>query len=331
MIIDLARFIREEKPFWTELEKMLNQLETPGFIMTLDQIKRFHYLYQRASADLGKISTFCSEQKIRQYLESLVGTAYSEIHETREKPGAIEPLKWFFKTFPQTFRYYINAWLVCVGIFLGGCCFGSVVICFEPSSKDILLPFHHLTGDPSERVAKEEQSGADHLKGTKASFSSWLMTHNIKVSIFSMALGMTWGIGTVMLIFINGTMLGAVSADYILAGHTKFLAGWLLPHGAVEIPAFLLASQTGLILASAMIGWGTTSVPFTARLRLISKDLVTLIFGVSILLIWAGIVEAFFSQYHEPIIPYELKILVGLVELVVLVLFFWKSGMKRLS
>ena len=65
-----------------------------------------------------------------------------------------------------------------------------------------------------------------------------------------------------------------------------------------------------------------------ARLRKIGGDLVTLITGVAVMLIWAGIVEAFFSQYHEPVIPYEAKIGFGALELILLVLFLTRSGRK---
>jgi uncharacterized membrane protein SpoIIM required for sporulation len=142
-----------------------------------------------------------------------------------------------------------------------------------------------------------------------------------------MALGMTWGVGTVLLLFYNGVILGAVALDYVRAGQTKFLLGWLLPHGAVEIPAILIAGQAGLVLALALIGWGTRA-PVRERLREVSRDLTTLIFGVGLLLIWAGFVEAFLSQYHEPVVPYVAKIAFGLVELVLLFLFLAKSGTR---
>jgi len=77
-----------------------------------------------------------------------------------------------------------------------------------------------------------------------------------------------------------------------------------------------------------MIGWGRR-VPLGLRLREVSGDLVTLIFGVGCLLVWAGFVEAFLSQYHEPVIPYELKIGFGLVELILLALFLGRSGRDR--
>jgi uncharacterized membrane protein SpoIIM required for sporulation len=101
-----------------------------------------------------------------------------------------------------------------------------------------------------------------------------------------------------------------------------------LPHGAAEIPAILIAGQAGLMLALALIGWGKR-IPLRARLREISQDLVTLIFGVGLLLVWAGFVEAFLSQYHEPIVPYLAKIAFGLVELILLFLFLGRSGLKK--
>jgi hypothetical protein len=56
--------------------------------------------------------------------------------------------------------------------------------------------------------------------------------------------------------------------------------------------------------------------------------LVTLIFGIAVMLTWAGIIEAFFSQYHEPVLPYELKIGFGVLELILLVLFLARSGRR---
>jgi uncharacterized membrane protein SpoIIM required for sporulation len=312
VIIDLQKFLETERPCWTELEKILRKLEEePNWQMDLAQLKHFHYLYERASADLGKIVTFASEPETRHYLESLVARAYGEIHESREKAARLNLLQWFFQTFPQTFRRHVRAfWLA---------------IAFDPDSKSVLMPFSHLQGSPAERVAREEQAAHDPLAGERGGFSAMLMTHNTQVSIFAMALGATWGVGTILLLFYNGVILGAVAVDYILAGQSRFLAGWLLPHGSFEIPAILIAGQGGLILGGALIGWGR-SASLKSRLRAVAPDLVTLIFGVMVLLIWAGFVESFLSQYHEPVIPYSFKIIFGLVELALLSLLLGKSG-----
>ena len=328
MIIDLPKFIHVERPFWNELERLLQKLEDePNQPLPLNQAQRFHYLFERVAADLARLNTFANEPETRRYLESLVARAYGEIHETREKPHRFEPLRWFTTTFPQTFRRHINAFWLAVAITLAGCAFGGLATVFDPQSRHVTMPFGHDQITPSERVAREEHAQHDRLAGEKATFSTYLMTHNTKVSIFTMALGMTWGIGTIIMLFYNGVILGAICMDYIADGQLKFLAGWLLPHGSFEIPAILIAGQAGLLLGWALIGRGTRK-PLAERLREISHDLVTLIGGVGVLLVWAGFIESCLSQYHEPVIPYAAKIAFGLVELTLLTLFLWRSGRK---
>jgi uncharacterized membrane protein SpoIIM required for sporulation len=329
MIIDLQRFIAGERASWLELEQMLERLEAaPDLKLPLEQVRRFHHLFERTAADLAKIATFSSEPEMRRYLENLVARAYGEIHETREKQRRIFPLRWVFQTLPQTFRRHLRAFHLSAAITLAGCAFGGLAIAFDPESKPVLMPFEHLQENPAQRVAEEEKATKDRLAGYKTAFSAQLMTHNTQIAIFTLALGMTWGIGTILMLFYNGVILGAVAVDYIRAGQTKFLLGWLLPHGVVEIPAILIAGQAGLVLALALIGRGKRR-PLRTRLREISGDLVTLIFGVGLLLVWAGFVEAFLSQYHEPIIPYETKIAFGLVELFLLFLFLTQAGKDR--
>jgi hypothetical protein len=63
-------------------------------------------------------------------------------------------------------------------------------------------------------------------------------------------------------------------------------------------------------------------------LRAVSRDLATLIFGVGLLLMWAGIIESFLSQYHEPVIPYSAKIAFGCIELALLIAFLTRCGRK---
>lgn len=333
MIIDLQKFMAEEGTSWSELEVMLNRLESDAaHKMDVAQIKHFHYLYQRTAADLAKVMTLSAETNVRRYLETLVARAYSEVHEIRTKASRFAPGHWFFRTFPQTFRRHVQAFGIAVAATLLGFLFGGFAIGFDPEAKDVLMPFPHLNLRPSERVAQEErraQEGAqDRLSGAKTSFSAYLMTHNTRVSIFTFAMGITWGLGTLILLFYNGVILGAVALDYVLDGQTRFLLGWLLPHGAIEIPAILLAGQAGFILAGALIGWGQR-ISVKMRLQQILGDLVTLLGGLAIMLIWAGFVEAFLSQYHEPIIPYGVKIGFGVLELIALTVFLGFSGRQQ--
>jgi uncharacterized membrane protein SpoIIM required for sporulation len=327
MIIDLKKFIAREQPYWHELADLLKARDDdPHRLLDLATIKRLHYLYQRASADLGKIGTFAAEPGVRAYLESLVGRAYAAIHSSRKKAVRIAPFRWAGYTLPRTFRRRWKAFGMSIAVMLIGCLFGASALVLDPEAKAVLMPFSHLQGDPSERVAREERPAEeDRLEGVKGRFSAFLMTHNTRISVLVAALGMTWGIGTIVLLFSNGVMLGAVAADYIRAGEGLFLSGWLLPHGVIEIPAIVIAGQAGLLLASALID-RSTGLTLGRRMAAVSGDVVTLVGGVALMLVWAGIVEAFFSQYHAPALPYAVKILFGLVELAALCAYLGWAG-----
>jgi uncharacterized membrane protein SpoIIM required for sporulation len=324
MIIDLRRFVTAERAYWDELQDVLEKLESePERRLALADIQRLHYLYERCSADLARLDTFATEPGLRAMLESLVGRAYSEIHETR----APLRIRWrsLIVAFPRAFRRHPGAFRLSLGVTLLGCAFGWFAIRTDPASKAVLMPLGGLMGSPAERVRQEESATADRLRGKKATFSAELMTHNIQVTMLTLAAGVTWGAGTLVLLFYNGVILGAVAADYTAAGQTVFLAGWLLPHGSIEIPAILLGGQCGFILAGAMIGWGGQTTR-ADRLRAVATDLFTIAAGAAALLVWAGILEAFVSQYHQPVIPYALKISAGVCELAALGLFLGWAG-----
>jgi uncharacterized membrane protein SpoIIM required for sporulation len=320
MILDLPRFLAAQQPVWQELEQILQRLDDdPAAVQSVEEVKHFYRLYQRAAADLAKLQTFATEPKLCQYLESVVARAYAEIQEARRhEHRRFQPWNWFFYEFPAAFQRHFRAFCLALALTMAGSLFGGGAVLIDPHAKEAVLPFHHLLGDPSQRVAEEETMKNDHLDGAKATFSSSLMVNNIRVSITALALGITYGIGTVILLFYNGVILGAVVVDYLVAGQGTFLTGWLLPHGSVEIPAILIAGQGGLMLAGALVG-KKKRIPLAARFREIAPDLVTLIGGVAILLVWAGIIEAFISQYHQPVLPYSVKITFGTIQLILLV------------
>jgi uncharacterized membrane protein SpoIIM required for sporulation len=324
MIIDLPRFVRTEQAYWDELQTLLHTIETePESNLPLSSLQRLHYLYERCSADLARLNTFSTEPRLQAYLESLVSRVYTEIHETRA------PLRIRWKSlvlaFPRAFRRHVGAFQLSLGITLLGCIFGWFVMRQDPQSKAVLMPFSQLMVSPAERVAKEESATVDRLKGAKATFSAELMSNNIRATLLAMAAGITWGAGTVALLFSNGVSLGAVAADYVGGGQSTFLAAWLLPHGSIEIPAILLGGQAGFILAGALIGWGSHRSR-SERFRLIGADLFAIVAGAAAMLVWAGIVEAFVSQYHRPVIPYGLKIGFGICELIALIAFLSWAG-----
>lgn len=326
MILDLDRYVAAARPVWQELEKALEHLEQdPDPDWTVEQTEQFYRLYQMTSAHLAEVRHLTAERELRDYLEHLVARSYARIYVRRSEERRLRWWQWFTAAFPAAVRRHARALAMSVGIFLIGSLFGAVILRIDPTAKAALLPFGHGQTTPSERVKREMAERGRRISEARGRFSAQLMTHNTQVAFFTLGLGMTFGLGTLVLLFYNGVILGAVALDYVADGQAVFLLGWLLPHGSVEIPAILLAGQAGLVLGHALIGWGNR-LPRRLRLRAVLPDLVTMAGGVAVLLVWAGIIESFFSQYHEPVVPYALKIGFGVVEMAALGLFLARGG-----
>lgn len=329
MILDLDRFVSDGQPRWRELERLLDRVELQrgrrleGF--ALAELERFFELQQRAAADLARLATFAVAPDVRGYLEALVARAYAETHDRHHRVAARFAPAALATALPRAFRRHLRAFAVAVAATLLGAVFGAGAVALDPRAKEVLMPFPHLLLDPAERVAIEESADEDRLNGAKATFSATLMTHNTRVATLALALGMTLGVGTLIVLFANGVLLGAVVLDYVAAGEGAFLAGWLLPHGSIEIPALLVAGQAGLVLGACLVGRDDPA-PLRERLRRRRGDLVTLVVGVAALLVWAGIVESFVSQVHAPRLPYAVKIAFGVVELAALALYLAYAG-----
>jgi uncharacterized membrane protein SpoIIM required for sporulation len=329
MIVNLEHFIATERPRWERLDTMLRKLaDDPWRQMALDEARELEGLYQRACADLARMRTYAADPGARTYLEGLVARGYAEIHGERAARARLRPWAWLARGFPQAFRRRIGAFWFALALMVAGSGFGAAALAFDPEAKEVIMPFSHLRGDPAERVADEERrarEGDDRGEGAKATFAGSLMVHNTQVTLTAMALGLTWGAGTLVIMFYNGVILGAVALDYVMAGQSVFLAGWLLPHGSVEIPAMLLGGQAGFVLAGALAGRRERR-PLSARLRAVTPDVATLCGGAALLLIWAGVIESFLSQHHEPAVPYVAKIAFGAAQLAALVWWLTRSG-----
>jgi uncharacterized membrane protein SpoIIM required for sporulation len=332
MILNVKKFAEQERIYWDELETLLNKLEKRSMSLTIIELKRLYYLYDRVSGALVKLSTFSGELQLRTYLESLVSRAYCYIH-TEKRHFSLRQFNYakFTKAFPIVFRRNIIAFYISFAIAIGGALFGGLAIALDNQAKAAIIPaqFSHLNQSPTERVKREEQGkNSKNISQHHSTFAAHLMANNIKVSIACLALGITFGIGSMLMIFYNGLLLGAICTEYCLGGQTIFMLGWLMPHGVIEIPAFIFAGQAGVILGNCLL---KPSASRKKALREKTYDLTIMICGIALLLVWAGIIESFMSQYHEPIIPYWFKIAFGTVEFIGLCWFIFFYGKNKVT
>jgi uncharacterized membrane protein SpoIIM required for sporulation len=326
VILNLERFRAQAQPRWNSLESLLAVLESrPERGLELAEAEQLQQLYAQASADLNRVTHGALAPELRQYLERLVARAYAELYYTPPTRFQMwQPRRWLriFTAFPESFRRQSRYFLMAVLVTVLGCTLGGLAVRYDPASVDVLLPAGYLR-NPGERVHEEEQGQARHSNSAQieAEFSAQLIRHNIQVALLAAALGVTFGIGTALLLFENGVLLGAVAVRYTQQGFGLFMSAWLLPHGVFEIPSILIAGQAGFYLARLLLHRREDR-----NVRDSMREWLILVAGLAMMLVWAGIMEAFFSQHHAPVLPYGFKVGVALAELVLLTLYLSLIG-----
>ena len=331
MILDLERFQIQAKPRWNSLESLLALLEgRPDHKLNPAEAEQLQELYTRTAADLNRVTHGALAPELRQYLERLVARAYAELYYVPPTPSSLwQWRRWLriFTAFPETFRRQSRYFALAVLITTLGCAMGGLAVRYDPASVDLLLPADYLR-DPGKRVQAEEKGERRHVTSVQieAAFSAKLIKHNIEVSLLAAALGVTFGIGTALLLFENGVLLGAVAVRYAQQGFGLFAAAWLLPHGAFEIPSILIAGQAGFYLARLLLRRREDR-----DMRQSIGEWLVLVAGLALMLSWAGIMEAFFSQHHEPELPYAFKVAIGGAELVLLTVYLLAIGRRKLD
>lgn len=123
--------------------------------------------------------------------------------------------------------------------------------------------------------------------------ASSIMTNNILVSIKAFVYGITLGVGTIYILFFNGALLGALTAlVYLYSDPVKYWS-LILPHGVIELTAIFIAGAAGLMIGRSLL------IPKEhSRLHSLvkgSKSALSMIWGIILMLIVAGIIEGFFT------------------------------------
>jgi len=297
-------FPTEQERSWQDLEALLKDLDQQGLAnLNADDIRELQRLYRRASAELLLARGAGSRSELTEYLEALVARAYTTLH-------APKPIDWragqrFFTThWPRTVRrehpYLLAAAsTIALGFLL------SWLLCHANSDAfDHLMPAEVIASYGEQPEDYRTERFGDLADEDAALFSAYLVTNNIRVSLKAFAYGLTAGIGTCVVLFFNGAMLGAIAANF--GGWEMSVPFWalILPHGIIELFSIALCGGGGYILADALLRPGRRSRLDSLRAR--ARDAVALAAMAIPLLGVAALIEGFVTPLAEMSDPQKL-------------------------
>lgn len=325
--MNIESFITERRPVWQHLDNVLHRAEAAGDALSRDELHELVELYRRTCSDLNRVQSNTANPEILGYLNQLTGRAYRFVYRAAHETPVWATFKHLIATeIPATFRRERLAVAAAASAMILGVLFGAAAVLINPANGRRLVPPMFFTERPRDRVDRIEK-GNERIDNVEKAlfFSASLYTHNIKVSMLAFSLGALTIIGTILLLFYNGMILGAIATMYILDDVPLFFFAWVGPHGALELPAIIFGAAAGLVAGRAFLMPGNLSR--AASLRRVLPSVWRMIIGTALTLVCAGIIEGSFSQFSSRVFPYPVKIAVAILLFAGLMTYLFLRGL----
>ena len=323
MAIDERAFINGKRGTWERLSIIVERTKNGGLKhLTKEELPALGSLYRRAAADLAYARAQGANPNLVLYLNELVGNAHGVIY--AEESGGWGRVGGFFAYgLPDVLRRRMPFVLAAVLLNVIGALLAYTMVHRDPAQLALYFP-----GELMDAVDFWKKGGADHQQSTLGGgiqFSSMLMTHNTQVGITAFATGITL-ILPIILMFQNGTMIGALDAVVQPTGHLTSMWAGLLPHGVCELSATFICGGAGLCIGWALLAPGA----YSRKDALITngRDACKMMVGTLPLWITAGILEGNVSHSS---LPHWAKFGLAGVQFVALVSYIYGSRRKVAS
>ncbi len=245
----LSSFRAEREGDWRRLEAMLKRIEgrSPRALSD-DELLELPLLYRSTLSSLSVARATILDRALIDYLEALSLRAYLAIYGASGGFGK-RLARFFARDWPDAVRSLWRETLVALAILVAGTAAGYLLVQGNPEWFGAIVGEGMAQGrgpyasaDTLKAILYKNGENQDGLKF----FATYLFTHNSQVALACFALGFAFGVPTLMLLFYNGAMLGAMLQIYAAKGLGVPMAGWLSIHGTTELFAIVLAAAAGL-------------------------------------------------------------------------------------
>jgi uncharacterized membrane protein SpoIIM required for sporulation len=301
-----ARWIEKRKPGWDRLESLVDACARRGVgQLPHAELRELASLYRQTAADLSVARDDRSSAALARYLNTLLGRAHNLIYSGDAPARGV--LHFYTRVYPAVFRQTLPYTLAAVALFLLGAIAGLAIAWADPAFERVLL------GGPMMDTIERGQMWTHSIVAIKPLASSAIMTNNLSVSFSAFAGGLTAGLGTAYLMVFNGLLIAVISLACARADMSVSLWSFVAPHGALELPAIVIAGGAGLLMARGLLSPG-----YLTRRESLTQSAATaikLLLGVIPMLIVAGVIEGFVSPAD---IPATVKFAIGASMLVLL-------------
>jgi len=293
-----ARSFRAEREGdWLRLEAMLKRIENRSpRALSDDDLLDFPLLYRATLSSLSVARATVLDRALIDYLEALSLRAYLAMYGVS---GGFGPrvARFFLADWPAAIRALWRETLIALAILTAGAVAGYLLVRGNPDWFMAIVGEDMAGGRgpyASAATLRDVLYSTDHKVSELQLFATFLFTHNAQVSLACFALGFAFGVPTLMLLFYNGAVLGAMLQIHVAKGLGGPLIGWLSIHGTTELFAIVLSAAAGLHIGTRIAFPGARSRLAAAAAS--GRTAGIAMIGVVVMLLVAGLLEGIGRQ-----------------------------------
>jgi uncharacterized membrane protein SpoIIM required for sporulation/uncharacterized RDD family membrane protein YckC len=312
---------------WNAFAALLHAAQAGGLKRLPEhEVRQFVEGYRDAANDLARLQTASRGRQDAEvfFLSRLVAAAHNLLYR-----GTSLTLGRALQTLavqgPREVRRSWRPILIAAVAFFGPATIAHLAVVRDPAVAETFLPPGML--DRAEEGVERARRGTGYIPDPelfRPVMASTIIANNVQVTFAAFALGLTGGIGTLLLLLMNGVSIGGVMGLYASKGIATLLLRFVAPHGVLELTAICIAGGAGLLLAAALLLPGER----TRRRALVEngRRAIHLIGVSSVLLVVAGTLEGFVS----PIPSWTLGAKLGVsAATAVLLILYMSAGRAR--
>jgi uncharacterized membrane protein SpoIIM required for sporulation/uncharacterized RDD family membrane protein YckC len=289
-------------------------------------VREFVEEYRALTSDLARLTTAAKDGGGAElfYLGRLVAGAHNLIYRERRQTF-LEILRFIAIDVPTEVRRSAVPILLAAAFLFVPAAISYIAVVRDPAVAPTFIPTGML--DRAEQGVERARTRKGYIPDPEVFrpvMASQIIANNVQVTFAAFALGITAGLGTLLLLMLNGISLGGVFGLYQSKGIISLLLAFVAPHGVLELSAICIAGGAGLLIASGLLLPG--EMTRRAALAANSRRAMRLIAASSLLLVFAGSLEGMVSPI--PTWPLWLKLLVSATTLLALISYL-RGGIPR--
>lgn len=279
-------FIEQNKEKWNRFEQLYESKSNDP--------EELSDLYMDITDDLSYAQTFYKRRTVRVYLNQLGQKVYTGVHKQKG-----ESFKKFFTVWKtslplEIYRSRKNLLFALIA-FLIYAIIGVVTTYIDPEFPRTVMGDGYV--DMTLMNIKNGNPLAVYESNRQLDMFIGITSNNMKVAFLTFFVGFFFTIGTHIIMFSNGVMLGAFQYFFHSKGLlvTSFLGIWI--HGAFEISAIVLAGGAGITAGNGLLFPG--SYTRMQALQLSTKRGLKIMLSLVPFIIAAGFLESFVTANYQ--------------------------------